>query len=148
MAANNTRSMTAPELKIGRKSSPAPTPGPTPGHTAVNQLRNRELALCPSKLIANSTSGTSIAPPKKSAPSAPAGAPPPPPTYKKANPPFSVEGRIRRNTHTSDGVPTGHSNFDIHVVDLDEKGAHLARDNVSDISSIASTSPQRPKHRN
>nr|XP_016929688.1 transient-receptor-potential-like protein [Drosophila suzukii]XP_016929689.1 transient-receptor-potential-like protein [Drosophila suzukii]XP_016929690.1 transient-receptor-potential-like protein [Drosophila suzukii] len=147
MAANNTRSMTAPELKIGRKSSPAPTPGPTPGHTAVNQLRSRELALCPSKLIANSTSGTSIAPPKKSAPSAPAAAPPPP-TYKKANPPFSVEGRIRRNTHTSDGVPTGNSSFDIHVVDLDEKGAHLARDNVSDISSIASTSPQRPKHRN
>ncbi|XP_016974030.1 transient-receptor-potential-like protein isoform X3 [Drosophila rhopaloa] len=140
MAANNVRSLTAPELKIGRKSSPAPTPGPTPGRSA---LRNRELQLCPSKLIANST--TASAPPKKSAPLAPVVAPPS--TFKGTSTtrtPFSVESSNR----TSDGVPSGNSSFDIHVVDLDEKRGQVARDNVSDISSIASTSPQRPKHRN
>ncbi|XP_052842896.1 transient-receptor-potential-like protein [Drosophila gunungcola] len=123
MAANNVRSLTAPELKIGRKSSLALTPVGTPGHSA---LRSRELQLCPSKLI--------TAPPKKSAPSAPVAAPAS--TFKgSTQKPF-----IR----SSDGVPTGSSNFDIHVVDLDEKRG----DNVSDISSIASTSPQRLKHPN
>ncbi|XP_043661691.1 transient-receptor-potential-like protein [Drosophila teissieri] len=148
MAANNVRSLTAPELKISRKSSPAPTPSPTPGvsHTALSQFRNRELPLCPSKLIANSAPAASTAPPKKSAPSAPADAPPP--TYKPtAHAPFSVEGRNRGNTRTSDGVRPDNSNFDIHVVDLDEKGGHLGRDNASDISSIASTSPKGTKHR-
>lgn len=145
MAANNTRSLTAPELKISRKSSPAPTPTPTPGvsHTALSQFQNRELPLCPSKLIANSAPSAPTAPPKKSAPTAPT------PTYKPTtHAPFSVEGGNRGNTRASDGVRSDNSNFDIHVVDLDEKGGHLGRDNVSDISSIASTSPQRPKHRN
>ncbi|XP_017120408.1 transient-receptor-potential-like protein isoform X2 [Drosophila elegans] len=119
MAANNVRSLTAPELKIGRKSSPAPTPG----HSA---LRSRELQLCPSKLI--------TAPPKKSAPSVPVAAPPP--TFKGAT--------HKTFIRSSDGVPTGSSNFDIHVVDLDEKRG----DNASDISSIASTSPQRFKNPN
>ncbi|XP_033153959.1 transient-receptor-potential-like protein isoform X2 [Drosophila mauritiana] len=145
MAANNTRSLTAPELKISRKSSPAPTPTPTPGvsHTALSQFRNRELPLCPSKLIANSAPAAPTAPPKKSAPTAA------PPSYKPTtHAPISMEGGKRGNTRTSDGVRSDKSNFDIHVVDLDEKGGHLGRDNVSDISSIASTSPQRPKHRN
>ncbi|KRJ98521.1 transient-receptor-potential-like protein isoform X1 [Drosophila yakuba] len=143
MAANNVRSLTAPELKISRKSSPAPTPSPTPGvsHTALSQFRNRELPLCPSKLIANSAPSASTAPPKKSAPSAPAATPPP--TYKPTtHAPFTVEGRNRGNTRTSDGVRPDNSNFDIHVVDLDEKGGHLGGDNASDISSIASRSPQ------
>ncbi|XP_039490098.1 transient-receptor-potential-like protein isoform X2 [Drosophila santomea] len=142
MAANNVRSLTAPELKISRKSSPAPTPSPTPGvsHTALSQFRNRELPLCPSKLIANSAPAASTAPPKKSAPSAPAAAPPP--TYKPTHAPFSVEGRNGGTTRTSDGVRPDNSNFDIHVVDLDEKGRHLGGDNASDTSSIASRSPQ------
>ncbi|KAH8336809.1 hypothetical protein KR059_003944, partial [Drosophila kikkawai] len=153
MAANNTRSLTAPELKfVSRKASPAPTPGASPKQNRVSQLaRSRELPLCPSKLIATSGAGPSTssaasaaAPqPKKAAPTGPSAAPPP--VYKPSSrpAPFSVESRLRGN-----GVPTGNSGYDIHVVDLNEKAAAGTKDNVSDISSIASTSPQRPRHRN
>lgn len=153
MAANNTRSLTAPELKIvSRKASPAPTPGGSPRQQQVSQLaRSRELPLCPSKLIATSgtagagpSTSTATAHPKKAAPTAPSGALPP--IYKPSSKPipFSVERGLRGTPH---GVPAGNSSFDIHVVDLDEKSA-AGKDNVSDISSIASSSPQRPRHRN
>ncbi|KAH8324719.1 hypothetical protein KR074_010266 [Drosophila pseudoananassae] len=147
MALNNGRSLTAPELKVSRKASPAPTPGPTPGSSISQLARQRELPLCASKLVTDSTPApaSNPVPLKKAAPLAPA-----PPPYKSSHTPFSVEGRVQGNSRTSHGVPSGHSNFDIHVVDLDETTARgsLAKDNVSDISSIASTSPQRSKHRN
>ncbi|KAH8270758.1 hypothetical protein KR018_000206 [Drosophila ironensis] len=149
MALNNGRSLTAPELKISRKSSPAPTPGPTPGTSTTQLTRQRELPLCPSKLVTSSSRGEPASTKKSTAPPAPA---PAPPAYKSSHTPFSVEQRLRGHNRTSHGgVPSGNSNFDIHVVDLDEKAAagragSLAKDNVSDISSIASTSPQRPRH--
>ncbi|KAH8401599.1 hypothetical protein KR009_006741 [Drosophila setifemur] len=164
MAMNNGRSLTAPELKISRKSSPAPTPGPTPKSSNSQLARARELPLCASKLVAKSTEGpTSIAPvntpanvppaphsAKKSEPPAPgtASLPGNKLTYKPNHMPFSVESRIRGNARTSHGVPSGNSGFDIHVVDLDEMAAgSVGRDNVSEISSIASTSPQRTQDR-
>ncbi|BFG05180.1 transient-receptor-potential-like protein [Drosophila madeirensis] len=139
MAANNGRSHTAPELKISRKSLPPPAAAKTtataPTPSSVSQLassRSRELPLCPSKLA---TAAPAL---KKSAPIA---------SGTSSRTSFSVE--LKGRGHISDGVSAGNANsFDIHVVDLDESRRRVGEDNCSDISSIASTSPQRPKKGN
>ncbi|SPP74037.1 transient-receptor-potential-like protein isoform X4 [Drosophila guanche] len=139
MAANNGRSHTAPELKISRKSLPptaaAKSTATAPTPSSVSQLpssRSRELPLCPSKLV---TAAPAL---KKTAPITSA---------TSLRTPFSVEPKGRG--HISDGVSAGNANsFNIHVVDLDESRRRVGGDNGSDISSIASTSPQRPKKGN
>ncbi|XP_022229777.2 transient-receptor-potential-like protein isoform X1 [Drosophila obscura] len=142
MAANHGRSHTAPELKISRKSLPAPPPAPAtapataPTSSGISRLasnRSRELPLCPSKLV---TAAPAVQ--KSQAPTASA---------TSSRTPFSVERK--GPGHSSDGMPAGNPNsFDIHVVDLDERSRRVGGDNCSDISSIASTSPQRPKRGN
>lgn len=146
LAANNewSRSNTAPELQLNRKSATVAQPAPS-----RSSSRTRELPLCPSKLV------TAAAPTaKKTAPSAPI---PPPAATKalatvnnshraKATTPFSVElARGRGNLHR---VQPAHSNaFDIHVVDLDERSPSSTafdKDNMSDVSSTLSMSPKRP----
>lgn len=152
MGASNdwSRSYTAPELQLNRKSAPQPQPQqqpqPTPSRVAN---RTRELPLCPSKLVtASAPTAKKTAP---SAPHAPAPAAKAPATVNSGNRaratmPFSVElGLGRGSLHR---VQPSHSNaFDIHVVDLDERNPSstaLDKDNMSDVSSVLSMSPKRP----
>lgn len=140
MAANNewSRSNTAPELQLPRKSSPPPRPV---------YGRARELPLCPSKLVTSAAAANA----KKMAPVAPAvPTTATKPEASRANvnhsTPFSVELALAGRRA---GVPLGSSKaFDIHIVDLDESGqsGQTDKDNVSDVSSILSMSPKGPAH--
>ncbi|XP_017839317.2 transient-receptor-potential-like protein isoform X2 [Drosophila busckii] len=114
--------------------------------------RSRELNLCPSKLV-TSTAGSKKAAPLAPTPAAKSAAA----TNKCKTTPFSVELALAtRRGNSSYGVPSGNStSFDMQVVDLNERGqrggggggvAAADKDNISDVSSIVSMSPKRPKH--
>ncbi|XP_068145669.1 transient-receptor-potential-like protein isoform X1 [Drosophila tropicalis] len=159
LAAQNARSHTAPELNLARKSSPAPpmptskapsstSPSPSSAKisSAIGNTRARELPLCPSKLAATATAPISL---RKAAPNAPATASITGNKQSHSSTPFSVE--LAR----SHGVSSANSNsFDIQVVDLDlektqnreRKNSTAKDDNISDISSVVSMSPKRPRH--